>query len=220
MAAEEPVGVYANLGVTGKWARANLDAPPRAGFYDRAKLNCGRQSNWRTDRGQRLSTSPKEIAGTAIACLGPEHAQRVQTQPPKGIGQVNETEVLHPATLRECRSFHRQPLDLSDKKAFVNGNEQISVDSRERPRRARIQRDRLRRFDIEGDLDFIRRDEVDRPDAEALRLFEGLLAHFPASPSLTGSAPLPSLSFGPVPQRAFKSSAIRNVVRSMAGFGR
>src|SRR5262249_35496734 len=103
--------------------------------------------------------------------------------------------------------------------SIVHRDQQVAVDPGKGAGSARIQRDGLGRLDVESDLDLVGRDEVDRTDAKASGLLEGSLIH-PSWPSSVGAVSSRSRSPWPTVHRAFSSSAMRKVVRSIAGFGR
>ena len=92
--------------------------------------------------------------------------------------------------------------------------------SGEWPRATGVQGDGFWGFDVERDLDLVRRDEIHRPDTQAACVLEGGLAHDASPPAPAGGGVTLVVAAWDVPQRALSSSAIRKVVRSMAGLGR
>jgi len=218
MAPDQAVRIDAHPSVPSQRARADLGPPPFAGLHNRAELRIGGQHDGGAHRRQRVGAAVEDVV--SVVRSSSQGAQRVDAQPAQWIRQVHEAEVLHPAPLRKGRSFDRDPLGLADEESVVDRDQQVAVDTGERPRSSRIQRDGLGRLDIEGDLDLVRRDEVDRADPEASGLLEGSLAHPSEPPSFGGGVGSLSPSPRPAAHRAFSSSAMRKVVRSIAGFGR
>ena len=154
-----------HLRVAGERARADLDA--RRSPDSTIERSC---SPWAARRRRRPTARHRRLAEDVLLRVAPsQRAERVEAQPAQRIGQIHEAEVLHPAPLRERRSFDGQPLDLADEKASSTGIKQVAVDPGKRPGPPGIQGDGLGRLDVEGDLDLVRRDEVHRADRAGSR---------------------------------------------------
>ena len=67
---------------------------------------------------------------------------------------------MHPAPLRERRSFDCYPFDLADQKTFINGYQKVTVYTRKRSRHASGESDGLGRLDIQGNLDLVWRYKI------------------------------------------------------------
>src|SRR5690606_19907 len=140
--------------------------------------------------------------------LSPKRAERVEAHLAQRIRQVDEAEILHAAAFREWRALHRDPLYLSDEGRFVDRDQDVAVHPWEGPCPSGVERHRFRRFDIQADLDHIRRNELYSSDSQTLGMREWCLAH-PASPFVGSFAAVASSARV---QRFFKSSAIRKLV--------
>ncbi|CAB3862881.1 hypothetical protein LMG3328_02374 [Achromobacter ruhlandii] len=218
--AKEAVWVDSDFRVGRQWTYAYLDATILSRFDDGTELNLCRQQHRIAHRWISLYAAPELVAILAVAFARVEQkAQGVQAHLAQRVGQVHQAEVLHSLALGILRTLHGDPFHLGHQVALVAWRKHVSIDARKRTRRACVQRDSVRRLNVQQYLDLVGRDKVNRPDAQGVCVRQWRETHT-GSPQSSVSCPLDLGALCLAAKRCLSSSLMRNVVLSMAALGR
>ena len=182
MSPKQAVGIDFHARAVGQRTYAKRNVALLSRLDDRSQLFRRRRENRVADRGKAFDAARKGIRCLAAFSFFFEEPQRVQAHFSQRIREIEKPKILNAASFRILRTFDRDPLDLRDEQPGFRRDQRVFVDSRKRPRDAGVKRDVVWRFDVEENLNFVRRNKVDASDSQRFDVRDRRKRHW--SPSL------------------------------------